>query len=1632
MNPMLPTAATALESLGRNSVQAAVLVVLVLLVQAMGRRHLSAAWRYRLWLLVVLRLVWPFALESSWSVFNLFPSRVAQGASTGPTAHLDPPVALVAGGTFPTEDRTLKQAGSGASLPLPASTAGPSRLGESSAIAELPTSRPTRRPVAERVTENRFLERKAWGIFRWQTWLAVGWLAGAAVLAMRAVALNVSFGRRVRHDLSPIPAGVLALFEQCRTRMGIRLRIRMGESAEVTSPALYGVWRPLLLLPRGMVERFSEEELRFVLLHELAHVRRHDLAVNLLVEVLKAVHWFNPVLWFAFRRMQADRELATDALALSVAGEGQARRYGETILKLLETMARPAAAPAVVGILEDRHQLRDRLRRIIGFKRASRWAVVAVIPLAALAVVTLTEAQTASPGPTASPAASAIPPRAENQAGLSPVDLLPHLVVRWPGGKAGNGLDTMPQGRQTWGGVPFEVAGVVEIRAADAAGRGGERPARVAGIRVGTKVAALHFLHGAGFPEADGTAVAKILWTYANGQSREWMLRYGEHVRSWWVDANESSSKTSDGQTRVAWTGRTGDPAVRPVALRLFHTRFSNPLPSEVLESVEIVAASGRCSLALLGLTAEALGSPVPEAFPVAKELAAAPGGSEFHPVALKSFCTRMYEVINQDPDSSWAYAPQGRHVFNGVLFELPGVMEVSGLGRAREDDPLPTSIRDIPLGRKARRLHLLHGGAADLADGTPLAKLVVHYADGRDHTLPLVYGQNLRNWYKGGDKRDDVSDPNTRLGWTGDSPRSRRFGSTLRIYHTVFDLPWPDVELKSVDFVSLLSESVSVVPAITLESGGANSPAPLAGLAPDAPPPPAIESTELRVRVVDETTGQSIPGAVARVRVTGERGDFKFGEQRPNTRGEIVLDVMLDGSEERAVLAQAPGYQPREVALPAESLPRVFTVRLTPGGRISGRVLGPEDRPLAGAEVLVQRWVNEDPAQPLDILIDRVTTDTNGLWASTKVAPKPTGLGFRVNHPEYLPAEFEADVEDLLAGKARFALKAAPVVSGRVGAGGAEDAPVVGAEVTVASGQGFVNRRFARTGSDGRFRISVPELGRAQIVVQAPRFAPALVSTTLKPDDLSVDFVLEPARKLRGRVFDGVGRPVVGATVYVGSWRRVNVLTWRAETDDQGRFLWDSAPREAFVLVADKAGGAQVRQSVPELLEMGEAEVVIQMSQGPRFSGTVVDAKTREPITGFQVFYSLGQSPMVEPGKAWAPAKFQSERAGTFSLVIDRNDALLYGAELGTEEAVQLMVSAEGYLPNATPLVSGPGDYEHTFEMVKGKGYEGVVQTPDGRPVAGATVGMPGVGRVFLRPDGLHGDGTLPPQVQTTGVGGRFLFTPLLPSPHFVAAHPTLGYGEVSAQDLLATGRLVLQPWGRIEGTAKKGTAPATHQQLSLAPGILADSRIEYEFESYLTLTDEHLGRFVITNVPPGQRLLGKLLPNGYGGFGLSHFVWVDVKPGVTTRVVVGGTGRAVIGKATPSDSATKLDWQKGHFQMASQQSLPRFSSPAEQEAWFRSPAWRQLMRERREYAVEIADDGSFRIEDVPAGNYDLSLWFVSEPGDLGQPPLGTVTRAVIVPEMPGGRSDEPLDLGTVVVQIRAKPDPIPFTPRR
>jgi beta-lactamase regulating signal transducer with metallopeptidase domain len=352
--------------------QAAVIVVIILLAQFLLRNRLSPAWRHGLWFLLVARLLMPTTPGSVVSVFNLakWPRRqVALASAVAPSAErLNLPTSAV----FARPDNAEVQ-------PAALSPAPVGQISEPMPARSFPSESaiPAARPAAHPMN--------------WMGLAALAWLAGVLLLALRFVCLERRFGSRLAGDKPASDESVERLFGECVRSLRVQEKVEIIETAAVDSPAVFGLWRKRLLLPVGLREQLSPEELRHVFLHELAHIKRRDPALNWLLGILQILHWFNPVLWFAFARLRADRELATDDLALTQTRDRGS--YGETILKVLEGLTPHRALPGLVGIAESKAQMRERIRAIARAGAFPCWRWAAATMAVIIAGVTLTNAR---------------------------------------------------------------------------------------------------------------------------------------------------------------------------------------------------------------------------------------------------------------------------------------------------------------------------------------------------------------------------------------------------------------------------------------------------------------------------------------------------------------------------------------------------------------------------------------------------------------------------------------------------------------------------------------------------------------------------------------------------------------------------------------------------------------------------------------------------------------------------------------------------------------------------------------------------------------------------------------------------------------------------------------------------------------------------------------------------------------------------------------------------------------------------------------------------------------------------------------------------------------------------------------
>ncbi len=202
-----------------------------------------------------------------------------------------------------------------------------------------------------------------------QPYLLTAWLAGVAFFGCRLLGGLVGL-RRLRRDALPLVGELGHRVDLLGQRLGMKARSLVRLSTRVSEAMAVGLLRPIVLIPAVWVTEMPPDMLEAVIAHELAHLRRQDLWINLLQRVVETLLFYHPAVWWLSRRLRAERELCCDELA--VAATGRRLEY----VQALEHVARQRVALVepllAAGIRGERNmRLLQRVRNVLGLSAAS-------------------------------------------------------------------------------------------------------------------------------------------------------------------------------------------------------------------------------------------------------------------------------------------------------------------------------------------------------------------------------------------------------------------------------------------------------------------------------------------------------------------------------------------------------------------------------------------------------------------------------------------------------------------------------------------------------------------------------------------------------------------------------------------------------------------------------------------------------------------------------------------------------------------------------------------------------------------------------------------------------------------------------------------------------------------------------------------------------------------------------------------------------------------------------------------------------------------------------------------------------------------------------------------------------------
>lgn len=255
-----------------------------------------------------------------------------------------------------TGTHSLAQGGIIQAETISAETGPPSERSESNTSAEGGASRQSQTSLT-RVSWLQGIAGKLSGIL---PWCVVVWMAGVFVLSLRLLGGSVYLARFTSRSAKLAESSWQDRLSDVARRMGITRSVLLAESALIHAPTLIGWLRAMVVVPTGMLAGLPSAQVDAILVHELAHVRRHDYLVNLFQLLAETILFYHPAVWWVSRRVRIEREHACDDLVIAV-GEDPVE-YAHALVQ----MERFRSKTLQLALAADGGSLQARIRRLLG------------------------------------------------------------------------------------------------------------------------------------------------------------------------------------------------------------------------------------------------------------------------------------------------------------------------------------------------------------------------------------------------------------------------------------------------------------------------------------------------------------------------------------------------------------------------------------------------------------------------------------------------------------------------------------------------------------------------------------------------------------------------------------------------------------------------------------------------------------------------------------------------------------------------------------------------------------------------------------------------------------------------------------------------------------------------------------------------------------------------------------------------------------------------------------------------------------------------------------------------------------------------------------------------------------------
>lgn len=311
-----------------SSLMGSFLIIFILMIKSIFRQKLNCYAHYYIWLLIMLKLVLPYGVKSSVSIYNI----------TGPIINNN---AAVSTKTY---------------------------NGTAAEITSYNKSVPGK-------AGSDYIPNKNNAVDKYDIFFGI-WLAGVLFSLFLFFYSNVKINYIIKNSTDYSDHKFDKAFAECMNIAHIKKSIRLIYTDKIGSPSLYGLFNPVIFMPVKAAENIDEHEFRYIILHELSHFKRKDLIINTAASLLKIIYWFNPIILYGFYRMKQDCEIACDAHAMSYLEKSERISYGETIIRISQLSGKAQWLPSAYSFAVNKYEIKRRIFMISRYKKLSTLSII--------------------------------------------------------------------------------------------------------------------------------------------------------------------------------------------------------------------------------------------------------------------------------------------------------------------------------------------------------------------------------------------------------------------------------------------------------------------------------------------------------------------------------------------------------------------------------------------------------------------------------------------------------------------------------------------------------------------------------------------------------------------------------------------------------------------------------------------------------------------------------------------------------------------------------------------------------------------------------------------------------------------------------------------------------------------------------------------------------------------------------------------------------------------------------------------------------------------------------------------------------------------------------------------------------